>query len=344
MNDWKISDEAAALHRDALVWDMTVVWMLAAPVERKIELLDRLAANGYDLVSLALSSEWDGREDPLPMLAQERALLEEHADKFVLIDSAADVLRAKQEGKLAVCFHFKSCPSCLEVAMVEDYYRHGVHHCIFFNLGAVEGDNRVARDGGGLSHIGSELVEEMNRVGMMVDVTHADYATSMDILGLSKGPVIFSHSNAAALWDHPRNIRDDQIEACAKSGGVIGVVGTGTYIGENDNSTAALVRHIDYIAELVGPEHVGLGLDYVPTFGVANAPAAVGFKTVGHDEGYRQASGGKSEAPRREDIKYVEPEGMPPLTETLIGRGYGEAEIRGILGENWLRIARRVWK
>jgi membrane dipeptidase len=344
MNDWNISEEAAALHRDALVWDMTTVWKLAAPTAAKLELLSRAVNSGFDLVSLALSSEWDGREDPLPMLAQERALLEEHADKFVLIDSADDVIEAKHEGKLAVCFHFKSCPSRIDVAMVEDCFRLGVHHCIFFNLGAEEGDNHVQRDGGGLSPFGGELVEAMNRVGMIVDATHAKYATSMDILGLSKDPVIFSHSNAAALWNHPRNLRDDQIKACAKSGGVIGVAGTGTYIGENDNSAEGLVRHIDYMAELVGPEHIGLGLDYVPTFGMANAPAAAGFKTVGHDEGYRQASGGKSEAPRREDIKYVEPEGVPPLTEALIAGGYSEAEIRGILGENWLRVARQVWK
>ena len=309
MNDWKIPDEAVALHRDALVWDMTTVWKLGVPTARKLELLDRAVNSGFDLVSLALSSEWDGREDPLPMLAQERALLEEHADKFVLIDSADDVIEAKREGKLAVCFHFKSCPSRIEVGMVEDYYRLGVHHCIIFNLGAEEGDNHVRRDGGGLNQFGGELVEEMNRVGMLVDGTHSNYRTTMDILGLSKDPVIFSHSNATALWDHLRNLRDDQIKACAKSGGVIGVVGVGTFLGNNDNSTEILIRHIDYIAELVGPEHVGLGIDYAPGYGAAYPPEAAGWKQDVHVEGHRRASGGKSEAPRREDIKYVEPEG-----------------------------------
>ena len=211
MNTWNISDEAAALHRDALIWDMTTVWKHSVPTDRKLELLSRAVDSGYDLISLALSSEWDGREDPLPMLAQERALLEEHADKFVLFDSAEDVIEAKREGKLAVCFHFKSCPSRIDVAEVEDYYRLGVHHCIFFNLGAVEGDNNVENDGGGLSQYGGKLVEEMNRVGMIVDTTHSKYQTTMDILGLSKDPVIFSHSNAAALWNHPRNLRDDHV-------------------------------------------------------------------------------------------------------------------------------------
>lgn len=88
MTQWGISEEAAALHRGALVWDMTNVWMLGAPAERKIELLSRFAANGWgDSVSLALAYDWT-REEPLSMLAQERALLEEHSDKFVLFDSA----------------------------------------------------------------------------------------------------------------------------------------------------------------------------------------------------------------------------------------------------------------
>ncbi len=344
MAKWNISETAAAQHRDALVWDMTLIWMLAAPAARKLELLSRLAANGYDLVSLALALDWDGRKDPLSMLARERALLEDHADKFVLFDSADDAIKAKQEGKLAVGFHFKSFPSGADVAMVETYYRLGVHHSMTYNLGALEGDEPIEGADGGLSRFGVELVEEMNRVGMLVDGTHSSYRTTMDILGLSKDPVIFSHSNAAALWDHPRNLHDDQIEACAKSGGVIGVVGVGTFLGNNDNSTETLVRHIDYIAEQVGPAHVGLGIDYVPAYGATHPPRAAGWKEDVHVEGHRRASGGKSEAPRREDIKYVAPEGLPPLTEALIARGYGEGEIRGILGENWLRVAKQVWK
>ena len=343
MAEWEISEKAAALHRDALVWDMTVGWTLAAPVARKIELLDRLVSNGYDFVSLSLAEEWDGRKDPLSMLTKERALLEEHADKFVLFESADDVIRAKREGKLAVGFHFNSSPVGADVAMVEAYYRLGVHHNMAWNLGAIEGDDRFERNGGGLSRTGAGLVAEMNRVGMIVDGTHAGYRTTMDIFEMSKEPVIFSHSNAAALWDHPRNIRDDQIRACAKSGGVVGVVGIGTFLGYNDISTKTLIRHIDYIAELVGPEHVGLGIDYVPDFGSA-PPKGAGFDSTSHDEGYRRASGGKSEAPRFEDIKYVEPEGLPPLTEALIARDYSEGDIRRILGENWLRVARQVWK
>lgn len=84
------------------------------------------------------------------------------------------------------------------------------------------------RTDGGLSRFGIELVQAMNRVGMLVDCTHTGYRSSMDVFEVSQAPVVFSHSNARAVWDHERNIRDDQAQACARTGGVIGVVGAGS--------------------------------------------------------------------------------------------------------------------
>ena len=85
----------------------------------------------------------------------------------------------------------------------------------------------------------------------------------MDMMEVSTEPVVFSHSNAWGAWNHPRNIKDDQIKACAKSGGVVCVMGVGTFVGDNDDTAEGLLKHIDYISELVGPKHVGIGLDYV---------------------------------------------------------------------------------
>ena len=117
------------------------------------------------------------------MLAQERALLEEHSYKFVLFDSADDVIKAKREGKLAVDFHFISYPGGTDIAMLEEFCKLGVRHIVCHSPRAVEGHNRIERDGGGLTSFGSELVEEMNRLGMIVDVSHSKYQTTMDIFG-----------------------------------------------------------------------------------------------------------------------------------------------------------------
>jgi membrane dipeptidase len=154
----------------------------------------------------------------------------------------------------------------------------------------------------------------------------------MDAFECSTEPVIFSHSNPKALWDHPRNVTDDQIDACARSGGVIGVNGIGVFMAEDDASTELLLKQVDYIADRVGPEHVGIGLDWVFDLqslltGVQRAGDTYPDKAYGNFE-----------------MKIAQPEQLPELTEGLLRRGYAEADIRGVLGLNWLRVARRVWK
>src|SRR5690606_14743350 len=93
--------------------------------------------------------------------------------------------------------------------------------------------------------------------------SHTGLRTVREVIDYSKNPVIFSHSNPRALRDHPRNIPDELMKACAERGGVVGINGIGLFLGDNDNSTETIVRHIDYAVNLIGEDHVGLGLDYV---------------------------------------------------------------------------------
>ncbi len=115
-----------------------------------------------------------------------------------------------------------------------------------------------------LSRYGRSLIAEMHRVGMFVDVSHTGHRTAMDVFEAAEGPVIISHSNALAVRDAGdfRNVPDEQIKACAASGGVIGVIGFGPNVCEKGElSIKALLHHIDHIAELVGPQHVSLTHD-----------------------------------------------------------------------------------
>ena len=144
--------------------------------------------------------------------------------------------------------------------------------------------------------------------------------------------MIFSHSNARKLWDHERNIRDDQIKACAATGGVIGVTGVGRFLGPNGPTIGHLVEHIDYMVDLVGAEHVGFGMDSVLHVHKPNQPFTRS-REYWPESQYPDSGTG-----------YVGPEEAPRLTQALLDRGYGEKDIRGILGENFLRVARQVWK
>ena len=112
----------------------------------------------------------------------------------------------------------------------------------------------------GISQFGKMLIEKMNEVGMLIDCSHTGYRTSMDTMEVSNEPVIFSHSNVYSIASHPRNLKDDQIKACAATNGLIGINGASLLLGEFDTSSEKLSQHIDYICECVGPSYVGLGL------------------------------------------------------------------------------------
>lgn len=336
MSDWTVGERAAALHEDALVWDMTLPFMYGQRAVQ-LETLERYRKSGVNFVSLTLAMDWHGSVEAIQAIARERALVAER-DDYILVELADDVERAMREGKLALGFHFQGTnPLQVDPRMVDIYYKLGVRHMLIaYNLRNAAGDGCFEAEDAGLSAFGKTLVAEMNRVGMMVDASHTGPRTAMDLFEASTDPVVFTHANPRALWDNPRNIPDGLIKACAASGGVVGINGLGVFLGENDTSTETLLRHIDYVAQLVGPEHVGLGLDYV-----YDQPALVA-DFMDHPSWIpdQRLSGGHSFA----DIRHVPPERLPEITEGLLARGYSERDVRGILGENWLSVARRVWK
>ncbi|QBS37883.1 MULTISPECIES: dipeptidase [Thermaerobacter] len=168
------------------------------------------------------------------------------------------------------------------------------------------------RSGGGLSQRGVAVVREMNRLGMVVDVSHLSDAGFYDVLAVSRQPVVASHSNCRALCPHPRNLSDDQIRALAAQGGVMGMNFYARFLRADGPATVDdVVRHIEHVASLVGPEHVGLGSDFD---GIGETPQGL------------------------EDVTR-----LPNLIEALLRRNWKEDHLRLVLAENFLRVFRQVW-
>jgi membrane dipeptidase len=187
----------------------------------------------------------------------------------------------------------------------------------------------------GLTALGRAVVKEINRVGMLMDCSHTGRKTSLEIMEISSKPVIFSHSNPLALREHVRNITDEQIDKCAKTGGVIGICGIGPFLGNNDIRTETVIRHIDYVAQRVGAQHIGLGLDYVFHPEIDDLPPSEDAdKWWPRALGYGSTGGA---------MQIVPPEQLPEIAEGLLRHGYAEADIAGILGGNFIRAAEQTW-
>jgi membrane dipeptidase len=255
-------------------------------------------------------------------------------DRYVLVASVADVEQAHRSDRVAVSFDLEdSGPLEGDLGRVQQFYDLGVRTLLpTYNQQNAAGCGCLDISDTGLTGYGRALVREMNAVGMVADGSHCSARTGLDLCEVSQAPVIYSHSCMRALWQHPRNITDDQARACAQTGGVIGITGVGVFLGPNDASVEALCQHIDYAVDLVGPHHVGLSTDF--PFDVDDLNAELAAHPHLFPESYT----------RWGPVNFMPPEGLLQVSGALEDRGYPASAITAILGGNFRRIAGQVWK
>jgi membrane dipeptidase len=263
----------------------------------------------------------------LVMIDNVRRLAEQHPNEIVLATTAAEVRAAHKAGKIAALMGMEGGHMIDDnLSVLRDYQRLGVRyltlsHSVNTNWSDSSGDKPVHN---GLTGFGKDVVRELNRLGMMVDISHVADKTFWDALEVSKAPLVASHSSCRAISGHPRNMTDDMIKALGAKGGVIMInystsfLSNELYEATQKNVPAAerprvswekIVEHIDHAVKLVGATHVGLGSDFDGT-------------TV--PDGMEDASK------------------LPKITAALLAKGYSEQEVKNILGENILRLLDRV--
>ena len=267
------------------------------------------------------------------MLATFRKWIQENSDKYLIIEKADDVRRAKQEGKLGISFDLEGGKAVDDLpALIEPYYALGVRWMLIaYNKNNALGGG-CEDDDSGLTDFGRSVIDEMERVGMVVDLSHTGDRTANDIFEYSSQPVNYSHSNPNSVYEHERNISDEMIRKCAQSGGVVNLNGIGFFLGDNDNSTENFLRHVDHVANVAGPEHVGMGLDYVFDQSQIKAYVAAHPDIFPPEKGYDKG------------VRMVEPERIPEIVEGLLNMGWSDENVLGFLGGNNLRVAEKVWK
>jgi membrane dipeptidase len=322
------------LLNNALVWD-NHTYISPLPGTPTIEGLHRHRRAGFDVAFLNLGDADKSLEHVIRMAAFARRWLKENSEHFVILDGVGDIERARQQGKLAVGFNIEGS-FCIadQLDAVSLLYDIGVRWMLFvYNRRNLAGYGVHDAHDRGLSDFGRALAAEMDRVGMIKCCSHTGPRTAMDILKASARPCIFSHSNARALKDHARNISDELIRACAATNGVVGVNGINIFLGDNGPDPALMVEHIDYIAQLVGVDHVGLGfdsgyMDVAELNGILDADT--GFWPDGND--YDKT------------VDCVSVEAIGEIIEGLEKKGYSEPDIARVLGRNMLRVAKAVWR
>lgn len=310
-----------------------MVWPLEPSLGNDIERLGALRDAGYNSISITIAGDNHNVSQAVQRVAEARRKLIAD-ERLRLVEEFDDIAAAKEAGQLAVSLHFEGT-RCFErnLDMVEVFHRIGVRHTLLaFNVANSAGGGCADKRDGGLTAFGRDLVNEMERVGMLIDLSHVGQRTSLEAIEISNRPVIFSHSNVRALAPSFRNLTDEQIRSCARTGGVVGISGSNSYLGCDEPDAEAVFRHIDYIVELVGPDHVGLGLDCV-----VDAQAVTAYARARPEEWPMVKN------PDWKGFSYFSPEDLPSLFERMAIAGYSDETMAAIAGGNFLRVCQEVW-
>lgn len=368
-----LSDEARQLHRSSLVIDghNDLPWEIRTTGSFTFDKLDiaqpqptlhtdiprlRQGGVGAQFWSVWVPVETSLRGESLHTTLEEidlvRTMIQRYPETFELALTADDIERIAGEGKIASLIGVEG-GHCIEnsISVLRQLYQLGARYMTLTHSKGLDWADSCTDEPrhGGLTKFGEDVVREMNRLGMMVDLSHVSPDTMRDALRVTKAPVIFSHSSARAIADHPRNVPDDVLRLVQENGGVVMVNFYSAFIvpeaaeidarryellaeleakyddqAKIDSEMSAwrrarpiprgtihtLIDHIDHIAKVAGVESVGLGSDYD---GVPVLPKQL------------------------EDVS-----SYPLITQALLDRGYSDEQIRMILGKNLLRVMRAV--
>jgi membrane dipeptidase len=329
-----------SLHHDSLVID----GLEAAPMNR--EHFARLRRGGVDAVNYTCAKVTDDFGSAALNVRGLLRLIDANPEEVLLVRKTSDILTAQEGGRIGLIAGFQNAaPIMGRIEYLELLHEMGVRIIqLTYNERNLLGDGCIEAANGGLSRLGRRAVEEMNRLGMVVDVSHCGERTTLDAIELSSSPVLISHANAKSLCPSPRNKSDAVLDALVKNGGVMGVAFWAPMTFKDPGVRPALddlLDHVDYLVGRMGVDHVGIGSDlgegesreyYESMFLRGGGLYPEITEDLGEWYGFdtRMVEGLESAV------------AFPRVTEGLLGRGYAEEDIRKILGENTLRVLRQV--
>lgn len=321
---------AKALHDDAIIFDGLVI------AKWNRELFEDMKLGGLTAANCTVSV-WEGFKDTIDNIVEFNAFFEENSDLIMPVTTTSDITKAKALGKTGIILGFQNANAFEDqIGYVEIFKKLGVGIVqMAYNTQNLVGTGCYERDGG-LSGFGREIVAEMNRVGIMCDLSHVGPQTSIEVIEASSAPVCYSHCLPLGLKDHPRNKSDEELKFIAERDGFIGVTMFAPFLKKGIESTIGdYIEAIDYVIDIAGEDCVGIGTDFTQGHDKAF------FDMLTHDKGYARNL--------THFGKIVNPLGIrtigefPNLTATMLKHGWSETKIRKVMGENWVNVLKKVW-
>lgn len=339
--------------RDLLEEQLMLNWVRTP--ELRAEYARAWEAAGVSCLFLNAGEEGNDPLRLLRRLARYTFLMDAMPDVLARATTVEGILDAHRQGKRSLCLTLNGVPLAGRHGSVEDELRYirvfaqlgvGMMHLTYNRRNAI-GDGCAEPRDGGLSHFGHEVVAELNRVGVIIDLAHTGWQTTLDVCRATRQPVVISHSTVHALNQHIRAKPDEVIRAVLDTGGTMGITNYPTFLGGQGN-LLTMLDHIDYMVRTFGADSVTIGTDRAYKLGSADAlrqkltrlPAA--WKrweslwpedAAVHSPNWRQP----------EQLQSMAWTNWPLFTVGLVQRGHSEETIRKILGANLLRVAGEVW-
>jgi membrane dipeptidase len=333
----EISNESRELLTSTLTIDMTQPLERGSLYVRRVPEEARQA--GFSLLSVTVDFGVSGEDEPcmagaMQAIGAVRRFAQERAEDFVFAMEYEDIVRAAEGGKTALCANFQEIAALNgNLDLLPCYRTLGLTHILLaYNKRNMAADGCSEITDGGLSRFGRELVREMRRAHILCDGSHTGYRSTMEAMELYEGPFIFSHSNCKAVFDHYRNLTDDQIRVCAATGGVIGINGAGRFLDDPYARASSMFRHIDHVVQLVGSRHVGIGLDRM-----ADPDGA--WRWLQDNQRMWPANQGRP----LQYATFAPHAAVGEVVDLMLRAGYPQEAIRGYLGENFKRLLREIW-
>jgi len=322
---------ASRLHEDAIVIDGLIISNFTREVFEDMRRGGLTAAN-------CTCSIWENFRDSMDNVARWKRHFIDSADLITQVYTTADIRRAKKEGKTGIILGWQNLSGIEDqIGYLSLFKELGVGVMqIAYNTQNLIGCGCYEKNDSGLTEFGHEVIAEMNRVGILCDLSHVGARTSDDVIRASKKPVAYTHCLPAGLKQHPRNKNDEQLKFIADRGGFVGVTMFPPFLARGPKSTVGdYVEAIEYCIDIAGEDQVGIGTDFTQGYGQPF------FDWITHDKGYARKLTDFGDVINPEGIRTIGE--FPNLTATMQKRGWNEARIRKIIGENWLRMLGEVW-